>query len=137
MERERARELFAESVVARLATADGHGRPHLVPVTFAVAGDVVVTPVDHKPKSTRSLKRLRNIAANPAVALLVDHYENDWSRLWWVRVDGTAAVERADENPQLVTALVDKYEQYRQHPPDAELITVRARRWSGWSASGP
>lgn len=135
MERARARELFASSAAARLATADRDGRPHLVPITFAVIGDVVVTAVDHKPKSTRSLKRLRNIAENPRVTLLVDHYEDDWSRLWWVRADGEAEVGRAVDAPGSVAALTAKYEQYRSHPPDGDLITIRVLRWTGWSAS--
>ena len=85
-----ARERFAAGRVARLATMSPDSRPHLVPVVFAVVGDTVWTAVDAKPKSTRSLRRLANIEANPRVSLLVDHYEEDWSALWWVRVDGKA-----------------------------------------------
>lgn len=93
-----ARALLASARVARLATADAAGRPHLVPVTFAVgggsAGDggVVYIAIDHKPKSTVNLKRLRNIAANPAVSVLADHYAEDWEQLWWARADGTAEI---------------------------------------------
>ena len=83
-----ARGRFAAARVARLATADATGQPHLVPVTFAVAGDMVYTAVDAKPKRTTALRRLANVAANPRVSLLVDHYDDDWSRLWWVRADG-------------------------------------------------
>ncbi len=135
METTQARESFARSAVARLATASGDGQPHLVPITFAVTGAVVVTAVDHKPKTTRSLKRLRNIADNPRVSLLADHYQDDWTRLWWVRVDGEATVTDAGDHPGLVEALAAKYEQYRQQPPDGPLITVRPLRWNGWSAS--
>ena len=84
-----ARRRFAAARVARLATADAAGRPHIVPITFAVDGDVVYSAVDAKPKRRTALKRLANIAANPAVALLVDHYADDWNELWWVRADGT------------------------------------------------
>ena len=87
-----ARQRFAAARVARLATADAAGRPHIVPVTFAVDGDVVYTAVDAKPKQSTALKRLANVAANPAVALLVDHYADDWNELWWVRADGTGRV---------------------------------------------
>lgn len=81
---------FAARRVARLSTVSARGDPHVVPVVFAVVGDVVFTAVDAKPKSTRSLRRLANIEAKPRVSMLVDHYEEDWSALWWVRVDGTA-----------------------------------------------
>src|SRR5690242_6847826 len=87
-----ARTRFASAQVVRLATVDETGRPHLVVVTFAVDGDHVYTAVDAKPKRTRELKRLRNIRANPRVAVLADHYEVDWSRLWWVRADATATI---------------------------------------------
>src|SRR5947199_35433 len=72
-----------EARVARLTTADADGKPHIVPITFAVNQDTVFFAVDTKPKRTRDLKRLRNLAANPSVALLIDHYDEDWSRLWW------------------------------------------------------
>src|SRR5207244_611648 len=76
--------------VARLATIGAGGKPHVVPITFAVDGDTIYFAVDAKPKRTTDLKRLRNIAANSSVSVLVDHYEDDWTKLWWVRVDGTA-----------------------------------------------
>ena len=99
-----ARRRFAAARVARLATADAAGRPHIVPVTFAVDGDVVYTAVDAKPKRGTALKRLANVAANPAVALLVDHYADDWNQLWWVRADGTGRVVDP-EDPEGVRAL--------------------------------
>src|SRR5881296_3758254 len=83
---------IADAAVARLATADAHGKPHVVPISFALDDDTLYFAVDTKPKRTADLKRLRNIAANPAVSVLFDHYEDDWSRLWWVRADGTARV---------------------------------------------
>src|SRR3954452_24607785 len=87
-----ARERFASAPIVRLATLDADGRPHLVPTTFAVEGDHVYTAVDHKPKRSRDLKRLRNILGDPRVALLADHYEDDWARLWWARADGVARI---------------------------------------------
>ncbi|MFR9731364.1 TIGR03668 family PPOX class F420-dependent oxidoreductase [Saccharopolyspora sp. MS10] len=132
---EQARYWFQQAAVARLATADPEARPHLVPVTFAVRGDVLVTAVDHKPKSTTALRRLRNIERNPQVALLVDHYSADWEQLWWARADGRAEVRPAERHPELVGALTAKYEQYRHHPPRLDLIVVRVERWSGWRAA--
>ncbi len=84
-----ARRRFASARVARLATADAGGRPHIVPIVFAVEGDIIYSAVDHKPKRTTALRRLANMAENPFVALLVDYYDDDWSRLWWARADGT------------------------------------------------
>ncbi len=88
-----ARARFAAARVARLATADAGGRPHLVPIAFAVAGDTIYSAVDAKPKRTRALRRLANVRENPAVSLLVDHWdEEDWAALWWVRADGRGRV---------------------------------------------
>ena len=83
---------FAHTPVARLATAALDGRPHLVPVVFALRDDVIYTAVDAKPKTTQRLRRLANIERNPQVSLLVDHYADDWTQLWWVRADGVAAI---------------------------------------------
>lgn len=130
---QQARNWFAQARAARLASADELGRPHLVPVVFAARGDVIVTAVDQKPKRTAQLKRLRNIAANPHVALLVDHYEDDWSRLWWVRADGEAELAASAAHPDLLAALVAKYPQYRENPPTGTLIMIRVTRWSGWA----
>ena len=99
---EEAQTRLAGARVARLATAGGDGQPHLVPVTFAIDGDLIYTTVDHKPKKSANLRRLRNIRENPRVALLADHYAEDWDELWWVRVDGWASVvedERGLQNP--------------------------------------
>jgi PPOX class probable F420-dependent enzyme len=126
----------AAAPVARLATVRPDGRPHLVPVTFAIDGDTVVTAVDHKPKRTTDLRRLRNIAADPSVCLLVDHYEEDWSALWWVRADGTAEV--AEDGPRrdlAVRLLRGKYDAYWQQPPQGPAIIVAVERWAGWAAA--
>ncbi|MFC4243003.1 TIGR03668 family PPOX class F420-dependent oxidoreductase [Gryllotalpicola reticulitermitis] len=131
-----ARSRFAAARVARLATVTGEGAPRLVPITFAVEGDLIYTAVDHKPKTTRRLSRLGNIAQNPRVALLTDEYAEDWSRLWWVRVDGVAnVVTDAGGLTHPIDALVARYEQYAQHRPQGPLIVIRATGWTGWAAA--
>jgi PPOX class probable F420-dependent enzyme len=134
-----ARSRFAAARVARLATAGADGRPHLVPVVFALDGDTLYTAVDDvKPKATQRLRRLRNIAANPAVALLADHYEDDWRALWWVRADGAARVLDPTE-PEARRAralLAERYPQYRAAPPPGPVIAVAIERWTGWAAEG-
>jgi PPOX class probable F420-dependent enzyme len=129
-----SRDRFDQARVARLATVDAAGRPHLVPVVFAVVADRLVTAVDGKPKSTTALRRLANIAANPTVSALVDEYRNDWDALWWARADGRAAVVEPAAAPQEYAALVAKYEQYRVDPPGGPVIVIDVQRWSGWSA---
>ncbi|TDC02467.1 TIGR03668 family PPOX class F420-dependent oxidoreductase [Nonomuraea longispora] len=135
MDRERARDLFAGERVARLGTADGRGVPHLVPVTFAVSGDGVVIAVDHKPKSTTRLRRLRNIEENPSVCLLADRYDDeDWARLWWVRADGRArVVSGGPDRDGALDDLASKYAQYRERRPHGPVILVDVSRWSGWA----
>ncbi|AWW39698.1 F420-dependent protein [Streptomyces sp. AS58] len=131
-----ARQRFAASPVARLATAGADGVPHAVPVTFAVLGDVVYFAVDHKPKSTWDLRRLRNIRENPSVAVLADHYDDDWSTLWWVRADGRADVlGQGPERRSAVDLLCARYDQYRHSPPLGPAVAVRVERWSGWSSA--
>jgi PPOX class probable F420-dependent enzyme len=95
------------------------------------SGDVVIA-VDHKPKTTRRLQRIVNVEANPGVSLLAEHWNEDWRHLWWVRVDGTAAVLETDE--AAIDALVTKYEQYREHRPDGPVIKIRVDSVTGWSA---
>jgi PPOX class probable F420-dependent enzyme len=126
-----ARARFAETRVARLATVRRDGAPRIVPVVFAVAGDVLLTAVDHKPKETTRLGRLTDIAAHPRVSLLVDDYAEDWSQLWWARADGSAHVEETYD----IGPLVAKYDHYREQPPAGPVIVVEVERWSGWSAS--
>jgi PPOX class probable F420-dependent enzyme len=120
--------------VARLATTGADMRPHLVPVTFALTGDLVVSAVDQKPKRTTDLRRLRNIGDNPNVALLWDHYDDDWRRLWWVRADGRAeVVHTGDRWHAAVAALRERYAQYRERPPGGPVVLVTVESWSGWS----
>lgn len=131
---DQVRECFDRARVARLATAGADGRPHLVPITFArVDDDTLTTAVDHKPKRTQALRRLQNIAANPAVCVLADHYEEDWQRLWWVRADGTARIRDAADEPGAVAALVARYRQYDERPPDGPVILITVERWTGWA----
>ena len=129
-------ERFATVRVARLATVDQSGAPHIVPITFALEGSRIVTAVDHKPKRSSRLKRLDNIAAEPRVAVLADHYDEDWSRLWWVRADGLAAsIEPGDPRHQEAVALLAaKYEAYREHPIAGVVIDIRVTGWSEWSS---
>ena len=129
-----ARRRFAAARVARLATADAAGRPHIVPVTFAVHGDVVYSAVDAKPKRGTALKRFANVAANPAVALLVDHYADDWNELWWVRADGTGRVVDP-EDPEGVRALSLLADRYPRFASRGVVLAVDVHRWSGRAAS--
>lgn len=126
---------FAAAPVARLATVAPDGGPHLVPVVFALRDDVVYTAVDAKPKTTQRLRRLANIEQNPRVSLLVDHYADDWARLWWVRVDGIALIHREGNALQAGYDLLRaKYRQYQSVPLNGPVIAVAVRRWSSWHA---
>jgi PPOX class probable F420-dependent enzyme len=127
---EEARERFASARVARLATADADGVPHIVPLVFALDGDTIYSAVDAKPKRTTDLKRLRNVAANPRVALLADHYADDWDVIWWARADGTGRVLAG--SPEAVALLRERYAQYRDAPPEGPVLAVDVERWSGW-----
>jgi PPOX class probable F420-dependent enzyme len=129
-----ARELLASVRVLRLATVAADGRPHLVPTAFAVAGDRIWTVVDHKPKSTPNLLRLRHIANEPRVSVLADHYEDDWERLWWVRADGDAEVLNDPASmSEPIRLLCERYEQYRERVPEGPVISIRVSRWTGWA----
>jgi PPOX class probable F420-dependent enzyme len=122
--------------VARLATVGPDGQPHLVPVTFAVDGDHIYTAVDAKPKSSRQLRRLRNIAGNPRVAVLADHYEQDWGSLWWVRACHASILAEPGELARPLRLLAGRYPQYRALPPGGPVIHILAGRWAGWAAPG-
>jgi PPOX class probable F420-dependent enzyme len=155
-----ARARFAGERVARLATVSAAGVPHLVPVTFAVLGERIVFVVDDKPKSTTRLRRLENIAAQPAVCLLVDVYDDDWSRLWWARADGTATVLTNDTgtgtdpgtdtgtgtdtdtdtdavtSARAIDALAARYPAYVERRPGGPVVSIDVTAWSGWAAAG-
>jgi PPOX class probable F420-dependent enzyme len=130
-----ARRRFAASAVLRLATAGADGQPHLVPCTFGLDdSERVVIGIDSKPKSSPNLRRLRNIAENPRVTLLVDHYSDDWAELWWARADGLAAIERSGaEHAGHWRLLRARYPQYDSQILDGPVIAVRVTSWSGWS----
>lgn len=131
---EEARARFAAARVARLATVSAAGVPHLVPVTFAVIGERVVFVVDDKPKSTTRLRRLDNIAAQPAVCLLADVYDDDWTRLWWARADGTATVLATDA--EAIDALAARYPAYVERRPNGPVVSIEVTAWTGWAAAG-
>jgi PPOX class probable F420-dependent enzyme len=127
---------LAQSKVAHLATVGDDGRPHIVPFVFAIDSDTLYFAVDAKPKTTTNLKRLRNIAANPAVSVLVDHYEDDWSKLWWVRADGTArVVADPSEGEHAIELLVNRYAQYRASRPLGPVVAIHIDRLTGWSGA--
>jgi PPOX class probable F420-dependent enzyme len=129
------RRRFAAAQVARLTTVGPDARPHVVPVVFVVEGDRIYSGVDEKPKRGTLLKRLRNIRGNPAVSVLVDHYEDDWERVWWVRADGDARIVEDDEELRRARDLLRaKYPQYRELELDiGGAIAIDVSRWSSWS----
>jgi PPOX class probable F420-dependent enzyme len=135
MDVDECRRRFAAAEHAYLATAGDDGRPHVVPVVFAVDADRIVTAVDSKPKRTTRLRRLRNVAENPHVAFLVDAYDTDWERLWWVRADANAGVVETADAVSAVALLRTKYVQYQTAPPNGPVLVADVYRWSGWSAS--
>jgi PPOX class probable F420-dependent enzyme len=126
-----ARERFAATRVARLATVSGDGSPHLVPMVFVLHGERLVSAVDQKPKQSVALRRLDNIAVNPFVSVLVDEYADDWTTLWWARADGWAHVEHDYD----LADLIARYPQYQEQPPLGPAIVVEVDHWSGWSAT--
>jgi PPOX class probable F420-dependent enzyme len=129
------RRRFESARVARLATVRSDGSPHLVPVCFAVDGDTIVSVVDDKPKRSARLRRLDNVRTQPAVSLLVDDYDDDWSRLWWVRADGRAAVvDEGSARDRALGLLAAKYAQYRELRPTGPALVVTVGAWRGWSA---
>ena len=131
-----ARRRFATGRVAHLATLRPDGTAALVPIVFEAIGDRVVSAVDPKPKRTPELARLGHIARDPRVALLVDHYEDDWKGLWWVRVDGAAQrVDDAAEAGRAIDLLVDRYPQYARARPGGPVVAISIERMSGWSAA--
>jgi PPOX class probable F420-dependent enzyme len=129
---------FEQARVARLATVGADGQPHLVPIVFAVVDETIYSVVDAKPKRTTQLRRLTNVAANPKVSVLVDHYEDDWSRLWWVRADGTARIVAlsSDEGRLALQRLTQRYPQYRITVPPGPVLAIDVTRWVSWPADG-
>jgi PPOX class probable F420-dependent enzyme len=129
------RALASPAPVGRLATVRRDGRPHIVPICFVIIDDVVYSAVDDKPKRGRHLQRVSNIAATGTASLLIDEYHDDWSRLWWVRLDGRARIiGNTAEAERAIRALCDKYLQYRDQPPSGPVLALDVERWVGWSA---
>ena len=127
----------AAARVGRLATITPQRHPHVVPICFTLHGDSIYSVVDFKPKTTIDLARLENVRAHPGVALVVDRYDDEqWNRLWWVRVDGVARViEGGVEHTTAIQLLRTKYPQYQQHRPVGAVIAIDCRRWTGWAAT--
>jgi PPOX class probable F420-dependent enzyme len=126
---------LAQARVARLATIDPDGRAHLVPIVFAVEGDTLYSAVDRKPKRSRTLRRIENARARPDVTVLVDHYDDDWSRLWWIRLRGRARVlDEGEECERALALLIAKYPQYRADPPAAPVLAVDVVDVREWQA---
>ena len=136
VDREIAHTRMLSAQVARLATIDPDGRPHLVPIVFVIHGETLYSAVDAKPKRSRRLRRIENARDRPDVTVLADHYEDDWSRLWWVRLDGRARVLDAGDEAELALRLLsEKYEQYRREQPGLPVLAIDIRTWRGWEAA--
>jgi len=128
-----ARRRVESARVGRLGTVTVEGKPHLVPCCFVLREDVVYTAVDAKPKSSLALRRIDNISAHGWASLLVDHYEEDWSELWWVRLDGTGrVVDSGDEVEHAKRALAAKYPQYENVAILGPVIGISVKRWRSW-----
>ena len=140
MDRQDALDLVRPARVARLATVNADGTPHLVPIVFALYGETLYSAVDAKPKRSRTLRRVENARERPGVTVLVDHYEEEWGRLWWVRLDGRAHVLDAGEEAELALRLLtDKYEQYRRQSAGLPVLAVTVedvRAWGGRALDG-
>jgi PPOX class probable F420-dependent enzyme len=128
-----AEEHFAQARIGRLATVTPVGRPHVVPVCFVLHDGMVYTAVDAKPKATSALARLENVRAGGRASVLVDHYEENWANLWWVRVEGAAEVL---QSARAIDALVAKYEQYRERRPAGDVWRVATDELRWWRGAG-
>ncbi len=129
------RRFLSRNRVGRLATADNAGRPHVVPVCYAVHGTTLYITIDEKPKKLeRSPKRLRNLMENPAAAVMVDHYEEDWSRLGWIMLRGRGEIlASGDEHDSAQTLLRKRYPQYeRMDLQPLPVIALRIARVTTW-----
>src|SRR5712691_4133264 len=136
MDSEEMRHRIDGAMVALLATVGADGRPHIVPITFALDEDTMFFAIDFKPKKTADLQRLRNIEANPSVSVLVDHYEEDWTKLWWVRADGTARIVIDGATFEKgISLLTQRYAQYQSARPAGPMVSIAIQRMTGWSAS--
>ena len=128
-----ARQRLSDARVGRLCTVTRDNRPHVVPCCFVLEGETLYSAVDAKPKTTPRLRRLENLRSNPAAALLVDHYEDDWRQLWWIRVDGSGQImEQGPRRTHAITLLAAKYEQYGAEPPPGPVWALNIERWRTW-----
>ena len=133
MESQLMRRRVEEAEVARLATVTERHLPHVVPCCFVLVENTVYTAVDAKPKSTLLLRRVENITTQPAVSLLVDHYDHDWERLWWIRLDGDGRIVRSEEERDLaIRLLTGKYRQYSAVRIPGPVIGVNVHTWKSW-----
>jgi PPOX class probable F420-dependent enzyme len=132
--REEMRRRVGEARVARVATIDPDGSPNVVPFVFVLDDDTLYSSVDEKPKRTRELRRLTNLRRDPRFMVLVDHYEEDWPRVWWVRLRGRGRViDEAPEREQALRLLGEKYHQYEQETPQGAVVALDVEQWSGWA----
>jgi PPOX class probable F420-dependent enzyme len=128
------RRRVAAARVARLATIDETGTPHLVPIVFALVSDTLYTAVDSKPKRSRVLRRIENARRRAQATILVDHYEEQWSRLWWIRLRASARVlDEGAEAESALAALCEKYEQYGVEKPGPPVLALDIVEWRGWA----
>jgi len=128
-----ARQRLADARVGHLATVTADGRPHVVPCCFVLHTHTVYSAVDAKPKSTFVLRRLQNVRTNTFTSLLVDHYEEDWTNLWWVRVDGPGRViDQGGERSRALDLLAIKYRQYQGNPPPGPVLAIDVEHWRMW-----
>jgi coenzyme F420-0:L-glutamate ligase/coenzyme F420-1:gamma-L-glutamate ligase len=130
-------DLLSRTRVGRLATADSSGQPHVIPIVFAADGEKIYTPLDKKPKRMppNQLKRVRNLVENPRLAFVVDHYEEDWSKLAWMLVKGTGElVENGEAYEVGVRLLEEKYPQYKRMPlKNQPLIVITPFDITSWN----
>jgi PPOX class probable F420-dependent enzyme len=129
-----ARRRLTSARVGHLATVTVDNRAHIVPCCFALDTETVYSAVDDvKPKTTLALRRLQNISSNGAVSLLVDHYDEDWANLWWVRVDGNGRmVDNGVERDRAIDLLAAKYDQYRSARPPGPVLAIGITSWRMW-----
>ncbi len=132
-----ARRRLAAARVGHLATVRPDGRPDVVPFCFALEGDILYTAVDAKPKARAAVQRVANVLAHPEVTVLVDHYDEDWSRLWWVRARGRAEVVAEDDPARryALSVLAGKYDQYRRRPPPGPVLAIALTEYRWWEGS--
>jgi PPOX class probable F420-dependent enzyme len=127
------REELRAARVARLATTDSDGRPHLVPIVFALDGNTLYSAVDRKSKRSQKLQRIENARERPDVTILIDHYEEEWAKLWWIRLRGRARVlEDGEERERALRLLEDKYPQYRSRQPEGAVLAVDVTEVREW-----